>query len=515
MEADRGRCTSYTNRPAPWYSQAFVRLRMHAVRWAVCRVVVFFLLALIALDFLVAAHSRVWREYDPDPYIERLEACRRQPWDMVVVGGSPVMYGVNPSVLSGVSYHGQALDRVYTLGLPLATASEIDLAVEHDLPGALLRLLVYGVSATDYNEDRVEPYGPRRLMTCGDLLRWSWDRPEAAGWAGRHYVQQHTESMWNLYSYRYGIRLWAADEVEWLCPGVCPEAAATAHGLWKPAAALRPITGFRRSPSLPKVGSTASRPPASRSHFSLHGPLSHRRLLANLHRIMDRAAHRRIPLLLVDMPVSADLEDRMYSREYAAYRAALAAAAQSHGVRVLYATARSGRPDGGGLRRCCSPQRRRRRPPERLAAASARTDVRGGPSHEFRHARLLSLSADCVDCLPCTTSALSQVSFPVRRQLVLLRLLESFFPLGVAGADHRRLLVRPSHRVGPDPPPAPRLAVPEHSRQPRLSGRFQVHRFLHGQQPVPVSLVSAGRPPIGPFRMSPAVGDQLSHFSGH
>jgi hypothetical protein len=324
---------------APWYSQAFVRLRKQGVRWAICRVVVFFLLALIALDFLVAAHSRLWREYDPDAYIERLEACRRQPWDLVVVGGSPVMYGVNPSVLSGVAYRGQALDRVYTLGLPLATASEIDLAVEHDLPGAPPRLLVYGVSATDYNEDRVEPYGPRRLMTSGDVLRWSWDRPEASVWAVRHFVQQHTESLWNLYSYRYGIRLWAADEVERLCPGVCPEAAAAARMALENSAALRSSHGFQTVPASPdgrldclkdagKVDPTFP----FMEHYRIDG------YLRNLHRIMDQAARRRIPLLLVDMPVSADLDQRMYSHEYTAYRAALAAAAQSQGVRVLYAT---------------------------------------------------------------------------------------------------------------------------------------------------------------------------------
>ena len=119
---------------SPWYSRVWSPLRKHGLRWAVCRVVVFFLLALIALDFLVAAHSRFWRDYDPDPYFERLETCRRQPWDLVVVGGSPVMYGLNPSVLSGVAYRGR-VDRVYNLGLPLATASEVDLAVEHDLPG--------------------------------------------------------------------------------------------------------------------------------------------------------------------------------------------------------------------------------------------------------------------------------------------------------------------------------------------------------------------------------------------
>jgi hypothetical protein len=323
----------------PWYSKVLCQLRKHRLRWAVCRVVVFFLLALIALDFLVAAHSRLWRDYDPDPYRERLEACRRQPWDLVVVGGSPVMYGMNPSVLSGVAYQGRALDRVYNLGLPLATASEIDLAVEHDLPGAPPRLLVYGVSATDYNEDRVEPHGPRQLMTTGDVARWSWNRPEATLWAVRQFAQQRVESLWKLSFYRYGIRLWAADEAERFYPGVCPEAAATARTALTSSAAVRSNNGFQTVPASPenrldclKAASKIEPTFSFMEHYRIDG------YLRNLHRLMDQAARRRIPLLLVDMPVSADLDQRMYPREYAAYHAALTAAAQAHGVRILYAT---------------------------------------------------------------------------------------------------------------------------------------------------------------------------------
>jgi hypothetical protein len=323
----------------PWHSKACFHLRKLGVRWAVCRVVLFFLLVLVALDFLVAAHSRLWRAYDPDPYLERLEACRRQPWDLVVVGGSPVMYGVNPSVLSGVAYRGRALDRVYNLGLPLATASEIDLAVEHDLPGAPPRLLVYGVSATDYNEDRVEPHGPRQLMTAGDVVRWSWNRPEATLWAVRQFAQERVESLWNLNYYRYGIRLWAADEAERLCPGVCPEAAAAARTALAGSAALRSNHGFQtvlasrdaRLDCLKAAGKIDATFPFM-EHYRIDG------YLRNLHRLMDLAGRRRIPLLLVDMPVSADLDQRLYPREYSAYRAALAAAAQTHGVRILYAT---------------------------------------------------------------------------------------------------------------------------------------------------------------------------------
>jgi lysophospholipase L1-like esterase len=42
--------------------------------------------------------------------------------------------------------------------------------------------------------------------------------------------------------------------------------------------------------------------------------------------------------VLFDVPVPADLDGRLYPREYAAYRAALAAVARDHGVPLLYAT---------------------------------------------------------------------------------------------------------------------------------------------------------------------------------
>ncbi len=331
--------TPVTQGVTSWNSKTRLYFRKHGMRWIVFRVVFFFLLALVALDLLVAAHSRLWREYNPDPYLERLEACRRQPWDLVFVGGSPVMFGVNPAVLSGVAYHGRTLNRVYNLGLPLATASEIDLAVEHDLPGAPPRLLVYGVSATDYNEDRVEPHGPSQLMNVGDLVRWSRGRPEATLWAVRQYGQQRIEGLWNLNFYRYGIRLWAADEAERFFPGFCPETAGLARTGLAGSTALRSNHGFQTATASPdsrldclkaagKIDSTL----CFMENYRIDG------YVRNLQRLMDRAARRSIPLVLVDMPVPADLDQRLYPHEFAEYRAMLAAAAKAHGIRVLYAT---------------------------------------------------------------------------------------------------------------------------------------------------------------------------------
>src|SRR5580704_8843011 len=59
--------------------------------WLRYRVFVYFVLGLAAVDVVIAACAGVWRAYNPNFYLGRLETCRRQPWDLVIVGGSPAM----------------------------------------------------------------------------------------------------------------------------------------------------------------------------------------------------------------------------------------------------------------------------------------------------------------------------------------------------------------------------------------------------------------------------------------
>ena len=95
------------------------------------RVLAWFIVGLIALDVLVAGFRGCWDRYDPDDYQEKLRACRRRQWDLLIVGGSPVCEGLDPAVIAGLTWNGSELQRVYNLGLPGATTSEVWHAVRH------------------------------------------------------------------------------------------------------------------------------------------------------------------------------------------------------------------------------------------------------------------------------------------------------------------------------------------------------------------------------------------------
>jgi hypothetical protein len=297
------------------------------------------LLALLALDLLVAAHADLWREYDSHPYPVRLGESRR-PWDLVVVGASTVMCSADPAVLSGVCWHGAPLDRVDNLGLVCATASEISLAVEHGCRPAP-RLLVYGVSASDYNDDRREGGGPTYLMGPGDAARWLRDRPDSAAWLARHYARDGLEGAWRLYAHRTGIRLWAADVGERCCPGLCPGAAAEARARRARARALHAAHGFQSAPAGPAtrldcLKAAGQFGPAAPFHF-----LENYRLgpyFKCLDRLLDGAARRGRSVVLVDLPVPADLDEGRYRQEFALYRRELADRARAHGTPLLHAT---------------------------------------------------------------------------------------------------------------------------------------------------------------------------------
>jgi hypothetical protein len=305
--------------------------------WGRYRVLFYLLAALVVLDLVVAGQRRLWHTYDPDEYRERLLACRRRPHDLVVVGGSTVGEGIDPTVLSGVSWHGQRLDDVFSLGLPGATTSEVWVAVRNGLP-ASPRLLVYGITASDLNDNRNEPHGPRSLMTAADLADWFRHHRSRATWAVRNYLRERLGRLWSLSYYRNGIRLWAADQAEHLWPGLFPEAATEARTALSFTAAVRQDHGFaprpdaqvRRLDQLKAAGSYG--PPF---HF-----LDNYRLgeyLSCLHCLLDWCEQRGVAVVLLDMPVSADLEERFHPAEFARYREMLAELQRRRGVRILSA----------------------------------------------------------------------------------------------------------------------------------------------------------------------------------
>lgn len=312
------------------------RLR-HLVRWVLrYRAVLYLLLALAAIDIVVRAHARRWRAYDPVFYRERLEACRRGKWDLVVVGGSPTMSGIDVGVLAGVPWQGRPLERAFNLGLPLGTTAEVYHAVEHGVARPP-RLLLYGIAATDLNDNRLEPNGPRLLMNGRDLLRWTRARPDAAPWGLWHHTLERVSALWSLSHYREGIRLWVADKVGTRWPGLCPEAVALAHLNRARAAILQSERGFVASglvtPATRLDCLKAAHQPMPFTylrHYRVNGYLRY------LQRLFDWADRHAVPLVLVNMPVSADLEERMYPQEFAAYRSVLKEAAAARGVRVLW-----------------------------------------------------------------------------------------------------------------------------------------------------------------------------------
>jgi hypothetical protein len=208
--------------------------------------------------------------------------------------------------------------------------------VRHGLGGPP-QLLIYGITASDLNDNRLEPHGVRSLIDTGDLVEWLRDRPQSAAWAARHFAQSRLERAWQLYRYRNALRLWAADQVEQVFPGVCPQAAAEAQANRRCWAALRRGHGFAPHPAHQQ---------RSFSEFQRHGVadavpfgfLTHFRIgehLACLHRLLQWADAAGVPLVLLDMPVTADLEERRFPEAFARYRTVLAGLERSGQVKVL------------------------------------------------------------------------------------------------------------------------------------------------------------------------------------
>src|SRR5262249_44067864 len=118
-----------------------------------------------------------------------------------------------------------------------------------------------------------------------------------------------------------------------LWPGPFAEAAAEARAGLRRSAQFRRDDGFAPDPE-----AQARRFDQLKAAGSLGQPfhfLEDYRLgehLGYLHRLLDWAAERQVAVVLVDMPVSADLEEWLHPREFARYRAALAELAGRRGV---------------------------------------------------------------------------------------------------------------------------------------------------------------------------------------
>lgn len=304
-------------------------------RWRRYQVALYALAGLAVVDLGVVLTRPGWGRYDTEVYPQRLAVGRHKAWGVAVVGGSPVSEGVDVRQLGGLVRHGLPLGDAVNLGLPGGTTADTWLAVRHGLPHAP-RLLVYGVTASDLNDGRAEPSGARTIMTSADVGRWWRHRPDRRGWAIRHFAQGRLQALWQLYHRRAALQLWAAAHVERVAPGSCPEAAAEAAADRAYQAALgepfapRPEMRGRRLDELKRAGAVP--PFGFLAKFRLGGYLSY------LGEIIDWCAARGVELVLLDMPVSADLDQALHPGEYGRYREALADVARRRGVRVIWAT---------------------------------------------------------------------------------------------------------------------------------------------------------------------------------
>lgn len=305
-----------------------------------CRVLIWFVAGLIGLDRIVAAQARRWDTYDPQPCRERLATCRQGRWDLLIVGGSPAMYGINPAIVTGTSWHGQPIASAFNFGLPLGTMTEARFAAAHG-PRTPPRLLIYGATATDFNESRRSSDGPRRLMTVADLASAATSRSQPAGWFAWNFGSEAVARSWRLYYHRRGIRLCLAGATSHFWPDLFPADAAEAargQGITEELRAADgfppqpPVTRDRRLDALRADGRITDYFPFMDDYRVGAG------YLADLDQMCVTAAGQGTAVVLVDMPVPADLEGRLYPSQFAAYRLALAKAAAARGVPVVRAT---------------------------------------------------------------------------------------------------------------------------------------------------------------------------------
>lgn len=296
-----------------------------------------FLLGVIALDLLVRANAPTWERHSPDGYTERVRGCAERRREVVFVGGSPVAEGVNPDAISSIRWRGEELADLYAVGLSGGTTSDVYFGTVHACP-LPPKVLVYGITASDLNDSRHEPHGANSLLTADDVADWRRTRPDAAEWVTRHYWLGRAGDVWGAYQYRHGIKMWGATAADRAWPGCCPEAAEEADRQIEIADNIEQHRGYaptrwfatRRYDEM-KAGGW-EQPPFE--YLARYRTGSH---LKYLHRLIDWAEANGVALVLVDVPVTADLEQR-HPAEFAEFRQRLAEVERDRGVTVLRAT---------------------------------------------------------------------------------------------------------------------------------------------------------------------------------
>ena len=306
-----------------------------ARNWRKLRPPLWLALAFGLLDCAVRWTAPVWERHSPDDYAARVEGCRREPRDFILVGGSPVSEGFDPDAMQGLTWQGSPLANGYAVGLPGGTLTDVAVALRHAAPTPP-RLVIYGASATDANDARNEPHGPYSLYDTADVADAWLTRPDARVWTVRRFAEGRCRRVSAIYRHRHGLKMAAADALESQSPGACPEAAKEATGSRDYADALRLGRGYAPAVWFAEarydLRKAASAPLAPFDFLDKYRTGSHWRYFAKLH---AWCAERGVALVVVEMPVTADLEVK-YPGPTAEFRALLDALG-ADGVPVLRA----------------------------------------------------------------------------------------------------------------------------------------------------------------------------------
>ena len=299
------------------------------------RTVLLFLLFLFLADFGLGALAPLWDRYSPDDYTARVGGCAERSRDLMFVGGSPVTEGIDPAQIAGVAWRGRTLSDAYAIGLHGGTATDFYYATKRACPTAP-RVIVYGATASDLNDSRNEPHGTRSLLAPRDVREIATTRPDAANWTVRQYVTSKVSQASNVYRYRHGVRMWAATQAEAVFPGSCPDALVQAteqrdhaDDLARCGTGYAPLKGYTLSRyDQMKAAGHAPPPFAFLNNYRTGAHLKY------VHKLADWCRDRDTELVMLDMPVTADLEAK-YAAEYAEYRARLADVARDRGLKLI------------------------------------------------------------------------------------------------------------------------------------------------------------------------------------
>ncbi len=272
--------------------------------------VLWVIIGLVAIDGIVVLFRDRWERHSPDDYVERIQGCAADPRDFVIIGGSPVSEGFDPDLIAGVRWGKTVLQNGYAVGLPGGTTTDFYYALKHSCPTPP-KLVIYGLSCTDMNDSRNEPHGAYSILSWRDWFDCVQTRPDARGWVTRRFLEGQLRCGWAVYRYRHGIRMSLAATLDDHFPGSCPEAAREVRDNLRYSNALRDGHGYAPAPWF--VNANYAQRKATNAGMAPFDFLDKYRTgshLKYLDRLADLQPDWDMKLVLVDMPVTKDLETK-------------------------------------------------------------------------------------------------------------------------------------------------------------------------------------------------------------